>query len=547
MNQFYRSIQNHNIICLFLFLSFVFFLFPFPAQSADHKKPVMEPYQLAGNRIVFTNWFYVRPGHFDWLDENGESVYTSKSAKINEFGAQFVYFDSPYGIKIITERAQAEIPIIETDMPWDKWGIRPVTLIHENGTYRLWGTCSKDNLHAYNCYFESSDGKNWTKPNLGITEFEGNRDNNLIDQGVGLSIFVDPIAPPDEKYKAMWHDRISSAEFDKYKDRREWSYYATELDKPLVHILKGAVSADGFRWTKIEEPLAFEHMDSQTTAYYDYGLEKYVIYSREHMIGNRAEGHPYPELKFHQRVSRRAIGRSQSKTFRQFPLSEIIIETDSDMHPSDDFYTNCRTTIPGAPDHHMMFPGLYNVVDDESDILVYSSYNGINWHRAPGPPVYGTTQVGEPDGGFVLAHPNLVERPNGAWILPYIGYNVPHKYPRGAYRFEPGMLVWPKGRLMGIEAAEVGAFATAAIVPPGKHLHINALTQRTGFIKVEIVDMDGNLVSGRSFNEVRPLIGDHHFSRVEWKSGDDLGVGENEPVIIRFQMKMAKIYGLEFR
>ena len=43
------------------------------------------------------------------------------------------------------------------------------------------------------------------------------------------------------------------------------------------------------------------------------------------------------------------------------------------------------------------------------------------------------------------------------------------------------------------------------------------------------------------------MIGDHHFKKVEWKGGEDLGVEENEAVIIRFQMKMAKIYGLEFR
>ncbi len=27
-----------------------------------------EPYQLAGNRMVFTTWYYVRPGGFAWLD-----------------------------------------------------------------------------------------------------------------------------------------------------------------------------------------------------------------------------------------------------------------------------------------------------------------------------------------------------------------------------------------------------------------------------------------------------------------------------------------------
>jgi hypothetical protein len=33
-----------------------------------------EPYALAGRRLVFLNWFYVRPGGFSWLDSHGRSV-----------------------------------------------------------------------------------------------------------------------------------------------------------------------------------------------------------------------------------------------------------------------------------------------------------------------------------------------------------------------------------------------------------------------------------------------------------------------------------------
>ena len=97
------------------------------------------------------------------------------------------------------------------------------------------------------------------------------------------------------------------------------------------------------------------------------------------MVGSRAPGIPYPKAPFHRRISRRAIGRTESDNFRQFPLSEVIIETENDMLPSDHFYTNCYTTIPGAPDHHLMFPTLYNVGDDDTDLLLYSSYNGKTW------------------------------------------------------------------------------------------------------------------------------------------------------------------------
>ena len=33
------------------------------------------PYELAGKRIVFTNWYYIQPGDLDWRDAKGKSVY----------------------------------------------------------------------------------------------------------------------------------------------------------------------------------------------------------------------------------------------------------------------------------------------------------------------------------------------------------------------------------------------------------------------------------------------------------------------------------------
>ncbi|MBI2432296.1 MAG: hypothetical protein HYV26_05445, partial [Candidatus Hydrogenedentes bacterium] len=31
------------------------------------------PYELAGKRIVFANWYYIQPGDLDWLNGEGKS------------------------------------------------------------------------------------------------------------------------------------------------------------------------------------------------------------------------------------------------------------------------------------------------------------------------------------------------------------------------------------------------------------------------------------------------------------------------------------------
>ena len=516
------------------------------AIATDHSRPVLEPYQLAGKRLVFTNWFHVRPGHFDWQDSKGKSVFAKTDAALDEYAASFVSYDSPHGIRLFVQPPQREIPILATDQVWDQWGIRLATLVHEDHRYRLWGTCNTDGRHTRNCYFESNDGILWQKPALGLVEYENSRQNNLLPTKVGLSVFVDSAAAATERYKTAWHAWMTQQEFRNYKDSRPLSSYALEVDAPAVHVIKGAVSADGFHWNELPDPIAFEHGDSQTIGYFDVKLNKYVLFTRSFMVGSRADNVPYPREKFHQDISRRAIARLESETFSRFPLSEIIIETESDMHPSDQYYTNCYTTIPSAPDHHLMFPALYNVADDQTEVVLYASYNGKNWHRVPGPPVLPRQPFGEPDGGCFFAHPNLVERDNGDWILPYDGYNVPHKYPRGAYRFEPGMLVWQKGRMVGIEAPEVGAFATVAFLAPGRQLRINAVTARAGYIKAELVYLDGTTVDGHSFADADAIIGDQYKTLVTWKGHADLGVDPGTPVWLRFQMKRARIFCLDF-
>jgi len=541
-------------------LSFLLFFAP-SIRATDHLKPVMEPYQLMGKRVVFTNWFYVRAGHFYWLDKDGNKVNTDRESMIDEHSARFVSHNVASGVRLITEQARREIPSIRTDKSWDKWGIIVSTLIYEDGRYRAWGICSSDRLNTRKCYFESTDGLHWIKPNLGIVEFEGSTDNNLLDvrfppfstggpsyKESGFSVFIDPNAPPEERYKTIWTSRISYEDFlKKYKKMQPWSDYAIEKNNPGVEVdvLKASVSPEGYHWKPLPDLLTIEMNDTKNICYFDHALQKYVLYTRDYMVGSRAPGIPYAR-GFHKYVSRRAIGRTESSKFRQFPLSEVIIETENDMLPSDQFYTNCYTTIPGAPDHHLMFPVLYNISDDDTDLLLYSSYNGKTWHRLPGPPVLSSQPFGEPDGGSFFAVPNLVERPDGDWILPYNGYNVPHKYPRGGYRSEAGLLVWPKGRLVGIEALEKGDFATVAFLLPGKKLKINALTQRSGHIKVELVEFDGKPIEGYSFAESDPIIGDQYWTELTWNGRAEFPVEPGTPIWLRFKLSQAKIYGLEF-
>ena len=120
------------------------------------------------------------------------------------------------------------------------------------------------------------------------------------------------------------------------------------------------------------------------------------------------------------------------------------------------------------------------------------------------------SDFGQWDAGSLFFYPNLVERADGDWVLLYRGDNFPHKYPRGHRTIDYGTAVWPKGRLMAIEAVEKGFFATPAFLAPGEKLRINALIGRTGEVRIELADLEGDPIPGHAFAEADPITGDQY-------------------------------------
>ena len=51
------------------------------------------------------------------------------------------------------------------------------------------------------CYATSVDGVHWDYPNLGIVNYEGNTNNNIIGNYHIMSVFIDDEAPANERYK----------------------------------------------------------------------------------------------------------------------------------------------------------------------------------------------------------------------------------------------------------------------------------------------------------------------------------------------------------
>jgi hypothetical protein len=212
------------------------------------------------------------------------------------------------------------------------------------------------------------------------------------------------------------------------------------------------------------------------------------------------------------------------------------------MLPSEQLYTNCYTTVPGAPDQHLMFPSIWNgSMDDTTRIAMASSHDGKTWDWVPGGDLLRTAEFGSWNGGCIWATPNLIELPNGDWALPYLAHTFPHKYPRGQNVGSTAYAVWPKGRMCAVEADEEGEFTMMPLISAGKKLKANAVTLRTGWIKIEVAGVDGH-----SIDQCNAIVGDQHWSAVSWKGSPDLGIEPGKPITLRIAMKQAKLFGLEF-
>jgi len=120
------------------------------------------------------------------------------------------------------------------------------SILKENGKYRLWYVAFDDDVENKirserwrAAYAESSDGLQWVKPNLGLVEHNGSKENNLLDMGgnwgfVNLKVIKDEAEPdPARRYKMVTH---------------VYFRHNTRLGTLLPF-----VSADGLRWKPVKD------------------------------------------------------------------------------------------------------------------------------------------------------------------------------------------------------------------------------------------------------------------------------------------------------
>ena len=91
-----------------------------------------------------------------------------------------------------------------------------------------------------------------------------------------------------------------------------------------------------------------------------------------------------------------------------------------------------------------------------------------------------------------------------------------------------------------------GEMITKPLIFSGNQLDLNFATSAAGGIRVEIQDADGKPIPGFTLKESQELIGNEISRAASWKGSKDVSKLAGKPVRLRFVMKDADLYALQF-
>jgi len=440
-------------------------------------------------------------------------------------------------VRLALHQPQLREVALVHDAPWEGNVCCYHTVFKDaDGKYRMYyrGATYKmgEDHPQVSCCAVSDDGITWTKPDLGLFEFNGSTHNNIVWMGDesahNFTPFLDsnPECAADCRYKAIGGEQKTG--------------------------LMLYVSPDGFHWKKLrDEPIIREGLfDSQNIAFYDNVRQCYVSYSR---------GLLYPQLD---KVYFRAVQRCVSTDMLHWSKPELIEFIDD--APDMELYTNaiipyyrCPQVLVGFPKRFVpsrktaydLFGG--DGLPGMSDGLFMSSRDGMRFHRFPE--------------AFVrpgLQHERWINRNNmTAWGIVETPSDIPGTpnelsiYTTEAYYSEePNRIRRMTVRLDGFASIQApfagGSFTTKLLsfdgVGDDPRLLLNASTSGAGSIACEIRDINGIPVPGFTMAESVPVYADDIDIPMTWLNGGSLKELIGKPLSLTFQMVDADIYSFRF-
>ena len=424
------------------------------------------------------------------------------------------------------------------DQPWESATLNWMNVMEDAGQYRMWyeaydiaGFSTPDDISF--CYADSADGIHWTKPDLGLFEYQGSRRNNILFRQIGEAgyrsrvhgtcVFLDPTATPEERYKGVAQGQFPG------ENGFESSWGGT-----LYHKISGMYSPDGLHWTRYPKSISNEFADSQNSGFWDARLGKYVIYGRCCSMG-------------------RVIGRSESDTFREFSPLVPVLKADENDPDESGLYNPAALKYPYADNVYLMFPSLYRHPSDTLDIRLVVSRDGIHWtYPEQGKSFIALGGAGEFDCGSLYMGQGLLRVGKELWQY-YGGSRLSHAAGELEMVTKPGngrtysRVVSRMDGYVSVEAgSEVGEIITPPLIFEGNVLLLNVNVRLGGEVRVALLDENGQPIAQRGLDDCIAIHGDHVNTMVMWKSSGDVAKRVGVPTRLQIRLENAGLYAFQF-
>ncbi len=391
--------------------------------------------------------------------------------------------------------------VFVADQPWEGITSGYYTYFQDGDVYRMiyrgWRhDQQKKAVHKeVTCYAESQDGVHWTKPNLGLFEWNGSKDNNIVWLGPGSHNFTafrddNPATPAEARYKAFGGGRGGLLAFQS-PDCKHWKLIQ---DKPVI--THGA-------------------FDSQNLVFWDTDRGEYRAYWRYFGAGVRA------------------IRTATSKDFISWENEADLTYTEGT--PPEHLYTNAIQKYFRAPHTFIGFPTRYEPQSQQVEPILMISRDGRTFHRhaeAVIPRTAPRDRNHNRSNYMAWGMLQLPGKPNEISVYATENYYepTPGRVRQFVYRVD-GFVALRGGE-------DGGQVTTKPLRYKGRRLLLNYVVRVGGTLTIETLNESGEVI-GRS----KPLDGDAVDAPVTWDPDPKFSQGV---VQLCFTLKNADVFSFRF-
>jgi hypothetical protein len=395
-------------------------------------------------------------------------------------------------------RKHPDNPLVVADKPWEGLSVLiygAVIREPDSGNLRMWYLAWGKHVgqSSYICYAESQDGLHWVKPNLGLHEFNGSTDNNIVipDVTSNTTVIHDPRDPdPSRRYKAVIRDRGT----------RAW------------------LSSDGIHWR--DHGVIIDQCYDSTTVHWDPVGEKWIASAKIFRDGKRARGY------------------AESRDFFNWSDTYFMATVDEQDAPDDQMYAMIVFRYESL---YLGLLRMYHLDSDTVDIQLASSRNARRWDRLVRTPFISCNPEKETwDHGNNSPSTDPPLRMGDELWFYYSGRSTTHgEVPnRGAIGLGTLRV---DGFVSMTGGSDVGTLSTRPCTLAGHSLYVNA-NAADGVLLAEIRDESGSPIAPFSLQNCIPVKEDTLGIPLRWRGASDLAQLAGRAVHLHFQLTNTDLY-----